>query len=72
MTEGQSAPADAEQQGRTSAGNEAQGVITRLHVLPEVHVGVVEDVGVQVEVVKALRRQNHANIIACSQQSHNS
>ena len=39
----------------TSAGDEAKGVVSRLHVLPEVHVGVIEDVRVQVEVVEALR-----------------
>ena len=47
----------------TSTGDEAQGVIPRLHVLPEMHIGVVEDVRVQVQVVKALRRQHHAHII---------
>ena len=49
----------------TSTGDEAKGVVSGLHVLPEVHVGVVEDVRVQVEVVEALRRQHHTNIITC-------
>lgn len=39
----------------TCAGNESQGIVSRLHVLPEVNVGVVEDVLMQVEVVEALR-----------------
>ena len=38
----------------TCAGDEPQGVIPRLHVLPKVHIGVIEDVGVQVEIVEAL------------------
>ena len=50
----------------TCAGNEAKGVVARLHVLPEVHVGVVEDVGMEVEVVEALRGQHHAHIITCT------
>lgn len=49
------ASADFQSQKLTSTGDEAKGVISRLHVLPEVHVGVVEDVRVQVEVVEALR-----------------
>lgn len=36
---------------------------TRLHVLPEVDVGVVEDVSVQVEIVEALRGEHHAHIV---------
>lgn len=47
----------------TGAGDEAQSVIAWLHVLPEVHVGVVEDVGVHVEVVETLGRQDHADIV---------
>ena len=47
--------ADFHTQKLTSAGDEAKGVVSRLHVLPEVHVGVVEDVRVQVEIVEALR-----------------
>ena len=50
-------------QSLTSTGDEAQGVVSRLHVLPEMHIGVVEDVRVQVQVVKALRGQHHAHII---------
>ena len=37
---------------------------TWLHVLPEVHIGVVEDVGMQVEVVEALRGEHHAHVVA--------
>ncbi len=44
----------AHQEVGACAGDEAQGVVAWLHVLPEVHIGVVEDVGVQVEVVEAL------------------
>ena len=51
----------------TCAGNKPKSVVTWLHVLPEVDVGVVEDVLVQVQVVKALGRQNHANFITCHQ-----
>ena len=40
---------------RTCAADEAPGVVARLHVLPELAVGVVEDVGVVVQVVEALR-----------------
>ena len=32
--------------------------------LPEVHVGVVEDVRVRVEVVEALRREDHPDVVA--------
>ena len=49
----------------TCAGNEAQGVVARLHVFPEVDVRVVEDVLMQVEVVKALGGQHHANVVTC-------
>jgi hypothetical protein len=37
------------------AGNETQSIIAGLHILPEVHVGVIEDVRVHVEVVETLR-----------------
>lgn len=36
--------------------------------LPEVDVRVVEDVGVHVEIVEALRRQHHAHIVAAVEQ----
>ena len=45
----------SETAGATCAGDEAQGVIAWLHVLPEVDVAVVEDVLMQVQVVKALQ-----------------
>ena len=45
------------------AGDEAKGIISRLHVLPEMDVGVVEDVRVQIEIVEALRREHHAHVI---------
>lgn len=54
----------------TCAGDEAQCIISRLHVLPEVNVGVVENVLMQVQVVEALGGQHHANIIACSHQQN--
>ena len=37
------------------ARDEPESVVSRLRVLPELHVAVVEDVGVRVEVVEALR-----------------
>lgn len=37
---------------------------TDLHVLPEVHVAVIEDVGVEIEIVKALRAENHPDVVA--------
>lgn len=39
----------------TCTGDEAEGIIARLHILPEVDVAVIEDVLVQVEVVEALQ-----------------
>lgn len=47
---------------QTCAGNEAKGIISRLHVLPEVDVGVVEDVAVEVEVVEALHLGTHIQL----------
>ena len=44
------------------------GVVAGLHVLPEMDVGVVEDVDVQVHVVEALRAQHHGHVIATVQQ----
>lgn len=46
----------ADQKVGASAGDEAQGIVSRLHVLPEMNVGMVEDVCVEVEVVEALWR----------------
>ena len=54
----------------TGAGDEAERVIAGLHVLPEVHIGVVEDVAGQAQVVEALRRQHHAHIVAAVKQRH--
>ena len=50
--------------GRACAGDEAPGVVAGLHVLPELQVGVVEDVAVAVQVGEALRRQHHRHVIA--------
>ena len=47
----------------TCAGNESKGIVSGLHVLPEVDVLVIEDVAVQVEVVEALGGENHAHIV---------
>lgn len=44
----------AHQKVSSRAGNESKGIVAWLHVLPEMDVRVVEDVGVQVEVVEAL------------------
>ena len=49
---------------RTRAGDEAQGVIARLSVLPEMYVGMVEHVRVQPQVVEAL--QGHEHMSDCS------
>ena len=49
----------------TCAGNEAQGIIAMLCVLPEVDVGVVEDVCVLVQVEEGLGREDHAHIVTC-------
>lgn len=54
----------------TCAGDEAQSIIARLHVLPEVDVGVVENVLMQVEVVEALRGKHHPHIITCHAHHH--
>ena len=53
---------------RTCAGIEAQRVIAVLRVLPELHIGVIEDIGIDVHVVEALRREHHAHIIASVEQ----
>lgn len=45
----------ADEEVGAGAGDEAQGVVPRLCVVPEVHVGVVEDVAVGVQVVEGLR-----------------
>lgn len=37
--------------------------VYRLESHPEVDVGVIEDVGVHVEVVEALRAQHHAHVV---------
>lgn len=58
----------ADEKVGASAGNEAQGVIARLHVLPEVDVGVVEEVSIGVEIVESLWGQHHANILATVKQ----
>lgn len=50
----------------TCAGDEPQRVIAWLHVLPEVGVGVVEDVSMGRQVVRGLRGQHHPNIITCT------
>mmetsp|Transcript_14192 Transcript_14192/g.42859 ORF Transcript_14192/g.42859 Transcript_14192/m.42859 type:complete len:266 (-) Transcript_14192:1319-2116(-) len=57
----------ANQKVGSCAGDEAQGVVARLHVLPEVDVGVVEDVAALVEVPEALGTEHHAHVIAAVQ-----
>ena len=54
----------------TGAGDEAERVVAGLHVLPEVHVGVVEDVAGQAQVVEALRRQHHAHVVTAVEQRY--
>ena len=36
---------------------------TWLHVLPEVDIGVIKDIGVQIEVVEALWREHHTHVV---------
>ena len=48
----------------TCAGNEAKSVISWLRILPEMNVGVVENVCVQPQVVEGLGGEHHANIVA--------
>lgn len=52
----------------TCAADETPGIISWLHVLPELAVGVVEDVCVVVQVVEALRGQHHAHIVTAVKQ----
>ena len=47
----------------TCAGDEAQGVIATLRILPEVDVAVVKDVSLDVDIVEALWGQDHAHIV---------
>ena len=55
----------------TCAGDEVDGVVAVLRILPELDVGVVEDVGVGLQVVEGLRRQDHAHVIpAIHQRDH--
>ena len=56
----------------TRAGDEAEGVVAGLHVLPEVDVGVIEDVARLVEVVEALRAEHHAHVVAAVHHGHES
>ena len=55
---------------RTGTGDEAEGVVAGLHVLPEVDVLVVEDVAVLVQVVEALRAEHHADVVAAVHHGH--
>ena len=48
---------------RTRAGDEPDGVIAVLSILPELDVGVVEDVRIDVDVVVALGGEHHAHIV---------
>ncbi len=54
----------------TCAGDEVDGVVAVLRILPELDIGVVEDVGVLAQIVEALRRQHHAHVVAPVQQRH--
>ncbi len=57
-------------EGCTCAGDEVDGIVAVLGVLPKLHIGVIEDVGVLAQVVEGLRRQHHAHVIAPVQQWH--
>ena len=54
----------------TGAGDEGQGVVANLRILPELHIGVVEHVAAHVDVVEGLGAQNHAHIISSIEQRH--
>ena len=60
----------SQQEVGACAGDEAYGISTGLHILPEMHVGVVEDVGVKIQVVECLRGEHHANIVPLIQQGN--
>lgn len=49
---------------RTCTGDEAEGIIAMLGILPKLDVAVIEDVRGGVEVVERLRRQDHAHIVS--------
>jgi len=55
---------------QTCARDEAQGIVSRLRVLPEMDVGVVEDVGVDVQVVESLGGEHHADVVATVKKGH--
>ena len=47
----------------TCAGDEVDGIIAVLRILPKLDVGMVEDVGMGLQVVERLGRQHHAHVI---------
>ena len=46
----------------SSAGNESEGIVAMLSILPEVDVAMVENVGLHIDIVEALRGQHHPHI----------
>lgn len=54
----------------TCAGDEVDGVVAVLRVLPELDVGVVEDIAVGARVVEGLGAQHHSHVIAAIQHRH--
>ncbi len=49
---------------RTCTGDEPDGIIAVLRILPEMNIGVVEDVGPHAQIVEALGGEDHAHIVA--------
>ena len=47
----------------TCAGDEVDGIIAMLRVLPKLDVAVIEDILVGVHIVEGLRGQHHAHIV---------
>ena len=52
----------------TCAGDEAKGVVARLCILPEMDVGVVEDISMQIGIIECLHSQ--ANVQLSTHNDH--
>ncbi len=51
-------------QQHTGTGDEADGIIAVLRILPKLDVPVVENVLIGVHIVEGLRRQHHPHIVS--------
>jgi hypothetical protein len=49
---------------RTCTGDEPDGIIAVLCILPEMDIGVVEDISPHAQIVEALGGEDHAHIVA--------